>query len=146
MVEPASGFPGDTIVATGAPFSEAYDTLILVGGFRATVVDVDREQCTKCDTCRDEAGCGGCKSDCADCEETVEFTLPAATAGETTLTILNQFGGSEAIPFTMLGVDTGADTAADTSDTAADTGETADTGQADTSTDTSADTATDTAN
>jgi len=55
--------------------------------------------------------------------------VPQATPGPTTLRLYNTFGGTEAIPFTILGGDTGAqDTAdtggsdtSDTSDTATDT-------------------------
>jgi len=127
VLEPSAAFAGETIVATGDPFSQPYDTLITVGGERAEISAIDRSQCTRCDTCRAENGCGGCKSACADCVETVTFELPEVDPGPTTVRLYNAFGGTEAIPFTVLGGDTGAahtaDTgqSSDTSDTAADT-------------------------
>ena len=125
-ITPDQGYEGDTLVATGSPFSRAYDTLITVGGERAEITSVDRSQCTKCDTCRADKGCGGCKSACADCIETITFVLPEAAAGETTLRVSNAFGSTEAIPFTVLTADTGSTDTSDTgppdpSDTATDT-------------------------
>jgi hypothetical protein len=139
-LDPPSAAVGDTVVATGAPFTEPYDTLLQVGGYSSQIVDVVRDDCDTCDSCRDEALCTTCET-CAECEEacapcvqTITFVVPEGPApGPTSVVIRNGFGSSPALPFevTPSATDTGpADTGpADTGP--ADTGP-RDTGPADT--------------
>ena len=135
-VEPAQAWPGESVVVTGAPFTTSFDTAVYVGGERATVVSLDRDDCAACDDCRTDNGCNSC-SDCdecdaickTDCVETATIVVPGAAPGSTTVSLFNSHGESQAIPFTVLGesdtgTDTG-DTASDTGDTAPDTGDTA---------------------
>jgi hypothetical protein len=149
----AEAAPGDTVTLTLSPLTEAWDTVITVGPDRATILDLDRSTCDACDTCREDAECTTC-GECTDCEascdtcvETVQFIVPALSAGIWPVQLTNLYGRSQPVDLTIpsgadTGADTGTDTGADTgTDTGADTG--TDTG-ADTGTDTGADTGTDT--
>jgi hypothetical protein len=113
---PSSGFPGDVIVATGTPFTSAYDTLIQVGGFNADVLLVERTDCTACDACRPDRECSECGScircevDCDLCVETITFIVPDAPAGLTVATILNLYGTTGPVPFEILGTSVPDDT------------------------------------
>lgn len=115
-LEPASAAVGDSVVATGAPFTEPYDTLLQVGGYTAQIVDVTRDDCETCDSCRDEAlcttceTCSECDEACALCVQTIEFVVPEGpAAGPTSVVIRNGFGSSPALPFEVApsGTDTG---------------------------------------
>ncbi len=73
---PDAAAPGEVVTATGGPFTEVRDTIVMVGGFEAEVLSVsaDLQQtgdtaatdltfvCEECETCRIEAGCGPCGS------------------------------------------------------------------------------------
>lgn len=137
------GAPGDEIVISGGPFSAGYDTTVRVGGVPADVLSVDREECALCDECVASAGCNPCGtcSDCAElcdlCVETTTFAVPDVAAGPTTVVLVNLWGSTEALPFTVLG---GGDTD-DTDPGDTDTGiPDTDTGAPDTDTGTPADT------
>lgn len=129
VLAPTEGLPGATVVATGGPFSKAYDTVVTVAGVQAEVDAVERTDCDACDSCRDEANCLACGActecteDCSSCLETTTFTVPAAEPGASSVRLLNRFGGSAAVPFTVLGADSGDTGPLDTNDTApVDTG------------------------
>jgi len=125
--EPAAAAPGDVVVITGSPLTTDYDTALYVGGARAQVTAVDRDECSECDTCREEAECLVC-GDCdecdaiceSDCVETVSFVVPAVAEGDAVVQLYNTYGGSGALTLEILGT-------SDTGDTG-DTGDTSDTG------------------
>ena len=159
-IEPAKAAPGDAAVITATPLTTDYDTALFVGGVRAQVTAVDREECEECDACREEAACSEC-GDCdecdviceSDCVETVSFIVPQVAEGAATVQLYNAFGGSSALTLAILASsdtgdtgDTGGDTAGDTAtDTATDTGgDTSGDTSGDTAVDTSTDTSTDT--
>lgn len=118
-LEPATGEAGQHVVATTGPLYTDWDTAILVGSTRAEIVELSRENCSDCDTCRAEAGCltcGECETctdTCSLCVETVTFATPAIPAGSYEVSILNQYGRSEAASFTVTAADTAPDSAQD---------------------------------
>ncbi len=123
VFSPAEAAPGDTVVATTAPLTEVWDTTVQVGTDAASVVAVDRNECSACDTCRETVGCTSCDEctdcaeDCATCVQTVSFTVPAVAVGATTVTITNIHGATA--EGRLVVVESSADTG--------DTGDTADT-------------------
>lgn len=140
-LEPAAAAPGDTIVASGGPFSEVYDHVVQVGGVAAEVVEVER--CLECLSCRESdpdlcLACGPCLSCdevCDACEPTLSFVVPEdVPTGSTTVSILNAYGSSSAVPFEVVGATDTSDTGlidSSTLDTSTDTAST-DTGFVDT--------------
>jgi hypothetical protein len=141
---PAEARVGDQVIATGGPFSDEYDTRLTINGVRAEIDLIERTDCDACDLCRVDSDCiscgtcTACTDVCATCVPTMTFTVPdAVPPGQVSLVVLNRYGGSRAVPFTVL--DDGADTApndtaaSDTSDTAlSPTGDTATPGTTDT--------------
>ena len=122
-LEPPAARPGDTVVATGGPFSEAYDHVVQIGGVAAEVVAVER--CLECLSCRENdpglcLACGpciDCDALCDACEPTLSFVVPdAVVPGSTTVIVLNAYGSSSAVPIEILGATDTSDTS-DTSDT-----------------------------
>ncbi|TNE91837.1 MAG: hypothetical protein EP330_03820 [Deltaproteobacteria bacterium] len=111
----SEGLPGATVVFTGRPTSELFDTVVHVGGVEAEVVSVDRsDDCVFCDACVTDADCTGCETSCADCDavcetcvETTTFLVPDLLPQETTVVLQNLWGSTDPIPFTVLGEDTG---------------------------------------
>ena len=99
------GLPGDEVTALGAPLSTTYDSLVSFNGTTAEVVDVIRDDCTLCDTCREEAACAPCGTclpclaQCDLCEESISFIVPNLPTGNTTVTLVNAFGTSMPVPF-----------------------------------------------
>ena len=142
VLAPDTAAPGARVVATGGPFSEPYDTTVTVAGLVADDLEIERIDCDTCDECREGAECLSCGTcvacveECAPCVETLAFSVPTgAPPGATTVAVLNAFGGSDAIPFTVLAApDTGdtapVDTGMHTGDTAG--GHTGDTAASDT--------------
>ncbi len=130
-LDESEGAPGDEIVVTGGPFSEAFDTTVRVAGFPADVLSVERTDCAFCDECIDASTCSSCtQCDACDdlcdlCVETTTFVVPDVEAGATSVVLVNRWGSTVALPFTVLGD-------GDTDDT--DGGDT-DTGIPDTDTD-----------
>jgi hypothetical protein len=118
-LEPASAEPGAEIIATTSPLSTDWDTAVLVGSTRATITGLSRSDCSGCDSCRLDNGCvacgecGSCKEECSICVETVSFQVPALEAGVYPISILNQYGRSEAASLTVTAVDSGLDSGAD---------------------------------
>lgn len=112
VVEPATGEPGDAIVITLGPVLDQYDTLVQVGGTNANVTDVDRDNCSACDACREFHECLSCDScvicseDCNLCVETVTFAVPELAAQSTSIVVISAFGSTEPIPFSVLPTDT----------------------------------------
>lgn len=150
VLEPTAAERAASVVATGGPYAQPYDTTVQVGGVATTVDAYQRwtrrrteedgetvetlvlsdEACDACDTCRLEAECTSCdhchacEVDCADCVETLTFTVPdAAPAGPTSVIVLNGFGASRPVGFTVLGADL--PTTASTAHTGRATGDTA---------------------
>jgi hypothetical protein len=102
-----SAAPGETIVVTVSPLSEQWDTSITVGSARADVVAFDRSTCDDCDQCRDTGGCtvcgtcDACTTPCDTCVETVSFVVPALTAGDYPVEIVNRNGRSAQVTLTV---------------------------------------------
>ena len=112
-LDASSGPVGATVIATAEPLSSPEDTLVLVDGVRAPIVDVSRVDCAECDACRASVECDACETctDCADfcaaCVQTATFTIPAGAAGETAVVLQNRYGASDPIPFLVEGGDSG---------------------------------------
>ena len=103
----SSAAPGDQVVLTATPLTEAWDTAITLGSVRAQIVSLDRTECTECDDCRDTGGCAPCDActDCATscgvCAETVTFVVPVLDPGDYVLEMVNRNGRSEQISLTV---------------------------------------------
>lgn len=124
-----SGRVGDTITLTGRPMTDAPDTEVRLGGERALVLSVDRNDCTLCDECIVAAECSPCGTcdacaiACESCVQTVTFNVPEVSDGERPVVLINAYGstaplGFEVVPLADLDTDTPGDT--DDSDLAAD--------------------------
>lgn len=156
-----SGAPGDTIRAEGGPFVDLRDGAVFVNGVRATVTQVNDGDlaCLDCLNCRLESACTACDDECtgngnldleraaecfdeadgfcAQCDFSLEFTVPDVPAGPTSVQIITTLGTSSALPFVVdaAAVPTG-DTSGTPTVTTADTS--VDTGASDTGPDTGA--------
>lgn len=112
------GLPGEVVSVTGSPFTETYDTVATVGSVRATVLEVNREDCLFCDACHlveeclECEECPACDEACAECVETLSFVVPEIPPGRTSVVLTNRFGSSPAIRFRV-----GGEEPADTADT-----------------------------
>jgi hypothetical protein len=111
---PGIAAPGEVVTLLGGPLTAPYDSLVLVDGVSAEVLEVDRSDgCLDCDTCRSETlSCGGCPVECEDCIETLTFVTPELEPGETSLVLTNAYGTTGAVPFTVAAPATGTDTGA----------------------------------
>jgi len=131
-MSPKTAEVGDSVTLTGTPYTSVYDSAVYVSDVRATVTDVDRDNCAACDSCRTNAGCTEC-GDCdvcdqectVSCVETVTFTVPDVAGGVHGVQLFNGHGQSHVVELTVLGTspvdDTGdGDTGA--ADTGSDTG------------------------
>ena len=127
---PAAAYAGDTVSFTGNPLTEIRDTVLLVGGEAREIIDLSRLDCDACDTCRFDAtecsacgDCDECDDVCNNCIESISFTAPNLTFGETFISIYNLYGASNNTALTILEPDdsTTTDTAS-TDDTGAETG------------------------
>ncbi len=112
---PTAAYHGDMITGLGGPFTETYDTFVDVAGSQAEVASVDRIGCNTCDTCRADMGCldcgvcPDCKEDCQSCSQSITFSVPTnAHVGATSVLVINRYGSSAPVPFTILSQDTGA--------------------------------------
>ncbi len=102
----------DPIVISGREFSAAYDTVVTIGGLRAPVDVVTREECTFCDLCRQAASnaqecdicetCVQCTTACEPCVQQIQIRVPDAAPGWSDLIVINRFGASPPIPFLVL--------------------------------------------
>ncbi len=109
-LSPTSAAPGDIVVITLAPLTEAWDTAVTVGAARATLSGVDRVGCDDCDDCLDTGGCSACDDACDDacgslcdaCVETVTFVVPELAAGEYPVVLVNRHGRSADIALTVV--------------------------------------------
>ena len=143
QVTPAAAYPGDTVVITATPLTEAWDTAVTFGATRAEIISLDRVGCDACDACVVEYGCDLC-DDCdacdalcaADCSESVTVIVPDLSPGSVMIEMFNTHGPATPMAFEVLGA---VDTAADDTGGADDSG--ADDSGADSAPDTAADTA-----
>ncbi len=117
--------PGDTLVLTGGPQSERFDTVVRIGDVQADVLEVLRQDCTICDECREQQcvtlcrSCSQCAPSCDTCEEELTVTIPELAAGPADVVVTNRFGISSPLP---VNVDVPDDTDTDVdSDTDSDT-------------------------
>lgn len=105
----AEGPPQTVVRAVGARLTQPYDTVVQFDGTNATVLDIERVDCSACDACVLEAvdaeacdpcgTCTECDSFCASCVETVSFEVPDIEEGPARVVILNRFGQSGPEPF-----------------------------------------------
>ena len=101
-LEPSSAAPGEQVVASGRPLTDALDTAVRVDGTDAEVVEVVvSDACAACDSCYASQECGvcttceACAEDCAECTEQLTFTVPdTVPAGRVGVQVLNRFGVS----------------------------------------------------
>jgi len=126
-LSPTEGYAGDPITVLGSPFTTHYDTAVYVGTSRATVSEVEREDCDACDECRGDEGCTAC-SDCDTCDlacaqtcnQWMLFEVPEVDPGEWDVQVFNAHGQSNTLTLLVAG-----------SDDIQDTGDSADTSQTD---------------
>ena len=79
---------GQVVTLPASPLTSSWDTAVYVGGARATVLEVVREDCDACDECRETAECTAC-GDCDACDlecdqrcvETIQFQVPDQLSG-----------------------------------------------------------------
>ena len=139
-ITPASGVPGDEVLATGGPFTEVYDTTVNFDGVYGEVTSVNRLDCEFCDSCREDVGCLACgpcepcEAACETCAESMIIVVPKVEAGVSTVTITNGFGTTKGLEFNIVGETTTTETGSTTTTGSTDTGvitETANTGASD---------------
>jgi len=88
----------DSVTVVGRPFTNLLDTSVRFEGSEAPVTNVDREDCTLCDPCRESAGCTvcetceACTASCETCIETVTFDVPELATGKYTVVFRNRYG------------------------------------------------------
>lgn len=101
-LSPAEAPPGETVVLTGSPMTQLYDTLVTVNGQQATLSELSRTNCESCDACRTTNACLAC-GDCdncdqlcnEDCTETISFVVPEVTTGTHPVQLINAYGVSQ---------------------------------------------------
>ena len=131
-VQPTEAAVGTQATVNVSPVSTHWDTAAYVDGNRAEVVDITREGCEECDSCKDEFGCLAC-SDCDDCDaicksdcvESVVFIVPAVPVGPADVVVYNSNGTSNPLSIMVTApLDTGEpDTGSSSDDSGAvDTG------------------------
>lgn len=128
-LQPAEAATGDTISANVSPVTTVWDTAVYMGGQRAEVLSVDRDDCEECDECKQQNNCAECE-DCDACDaacdenciETVSFSAIDGPSAQYEVSIFNGYGQSNAQTIQLLDsteptTDTGSGT-----DTATETG------------------------
>ena len=84
------------------------DTSVRFNDIEATIIDVDRSDCTICDACRVEAECGTCdscsecESSCETCVESISLTVPELATGQYAVVVRNAFGMSSPTNLSVL--------------------------------------------
>ena len=160
-ISPEEASPGNTVTATGTPLTTVWDTAIYVGDTRASLLTLERDQCTLCDECRSNYMCTACSAckECADtcrntCTETLSFIVPVLPGGSHNVSMFNRHGQSNPLSLAILpSPDTGMSDSGltDTADMSTDSGasstppsdtSTTDTGSTDSGATTPEDTAT----
>lgn len=140
IAQPEVGVAGDSVVLTGSPLTDTWDTAVYFGSARALVTDIDRDTCGDCDACRETNGCTAC-GDCdscdvlcsSDCIETATVEVPAQTSGVVEVLLYNAYGASTPLAFTVdAPEDTGDTSTEDTGDSGNGTDSGADSGATDT--------------
>jgi len=108
-IKPSAAAAGETVTATGRPFTSAYDTAVYVDTERAVVLSLERDRCESCDACLEEEGCTGCDDCdacdpvCSSCWEAVTFEIPALPGGSSLVRLFNRHGESSTLPLQILG-------------------------------------------
>ena len=108
VVNATEASPGDTLTATGGPFTQTWDTRVTVGGVEAALIDLVRDDCTACDLCKIEAECvtcatcEDCQTTCESCDEHLDFRVPEVESGERMVQLINLHGTSDAVPLQVL--------------------------------------------
>jgi len=94
--------PNETVLATGGPFTDVYDTVVEVGGHDAQVLSVEQRDCDTCDLCLVAAECNGCEpcdscsEMCLDCVHQLSFVVPELEPSLTTVNVINRYGYGQA--------------------------------------------------
>lgn len=109
-VEPAKAAPGDIVSLYTDALTADWDTVVSIGSVRATVLGVQRDNCSDCDECLDPSdtadtghadcnactySCDSCAEVCATCVQYVRITVPDLAAGSWPVVIQNVHGASE---------------------------------------------------
>lgn len=103
-VVPSEAAPGAEVAVVLTPVTTNWDTAVYLDGVRAEVVDIRRDGCEECDTCKEEEACLAC-SDCdtcdaickSDCIESVVFVVPARPPGAANVVVYNGSGASNPV-------------------------------------------------
>lgn len=109
-LEPPQAEPGDLVVLTGRPMSEAADTDVRIGGLRATIIAFDDAAgpCASCESCRlaalctDCERCPSCAEACAPCTPSATVEVPDLDPGEHAVSLVNRFGVSRPLSLLVL--------------------------------------------
>ena len=102
---------GDTITVYGRPFTALFDSSIRFEQTDARLVDVSRDDCALCDTCRDQADCTDCDScevcttSCETCVESMTLTVPDLPTGDYYVTARNSYGQSAPAQWSLINDD-----------------------------------------
>ena len=89
---------GEPVTVYGRPFTALFDSSIRFEQTDATLVDVSRDDCALCDTCRDQAECSDCEAcevcatSCETCVESMTLTVPDLPTGDYYVTARNSYG------------------------------------------------------
>jgi hypothetical protein len=126
-LSPTTADVGAQVVATSKPLTEVQDTVVSVGGTRATVLNLSRESCDECDSCREDnectscADCDECAADCTSCVQTVTFSVPNLPYGDYPVTVTNVHGTTAQATLTVAAQ--ASDDTGDSGDATSDSGD-----------------------
>ena len=89
---------GDEVTVYGRPFTALFDSSIRFEQTDASLVDVSRDECALCDTCREQAECSDCETcdvcatSCETCIESMTLTVPDLPSGDYYVVARNSYG------------------------------------------------------
>ena len=89
---------GEDVTVYGRPFTALFDSSIRFEQTDASLIDVSREECALCDTCRDQADCSDCETcdvcatSCETCVESITLTVPDLPTGDYYVVARNSYG------------------------------------------------------
>jgi ferredoxin len=94
----------ETIVVSGGPFTAILDSSVRFDQHDAEILSVDRDDCTLCYSCREQALCSTCDTcetcdlSCETCVETMTLVIPDLPTGTYNVTARNSYGMSSPTP------------------------------------------------
>lgn len=99
----------NSITISAFPMTEIFDTHVQINQSVVSVLDINKENCTECDSCRENSGCTdcaycvSCEPICQDCEHflTVDIPVDLPESNEYWATIYNSLGSSEPIQINL---------------------------------------------